>query len=396
MPPTVKDLFKRATRAFGVEVRRYRPEYSSDCVSLRADGIPTGTVLIAYILEPFRRRPDEPVSTRHTHHRESILMVETWLNQGFCVDVIDYRNQEFIPRKHYDFFVSARTHLEKIASRLNSDCVKVAHLDTSHYAFNNHASYGRLRAVQERRGVSLRESMRLVEPNRAIECADFGVVLGNEVTAATYHYAGTHLFQLEVPAAIECPFNSGKDCESSRKHFLWLGSGGLVHKGLDIVLEAFGRMPDMHLTVCGPVSSEKAFEEVYTKELYQTPNIHMVGWVDIAGREFRRIAGSCLGIIYPSCAEGQAGAVVTCLRAGLIPVVSRESGITVGDFGTTLRECTVEGIQRTVYQISSLSTEELARRTRKTWEYARNRHSHKAYAERYEKIVQAIVAATKN
>ena len=163
----LKDLLRRRARAFGFEIKRYRPEFRSACVSLRPAGNPKGTVLLAYILEPFQRRPGEPISTHHTHDWESVLIAQAWLDQGYSVDVIDYHNHEFIPKKHYAFFVSARTHLERIAARLNEECVKIAHLDTSHYAFNNRASYERLRAVQKRRGVSLPESMRLVEPNRA-------------------------------------------------------------------------------------------------------------------------------------------------------------------------------------------------------------------------------------
>ena len=34
----------------------------------------------------------------------------------------------------------------------------------------------------------------------------------------------------------------------------------MVHKGLDLVLEAFAGMPEYHLTVCGPVAKEKDFE----------------------------------------------------------------------------------------------------------------------------------------
>ena len=37
----------------------------------------------------------------------------------------------------------------------------------------------------------------------------------------------------------------------------------MVHKGLDLVLEAFVAMPEYHLTVCGKVSSEKDFEDAY-------------------------------------------------------------------------------------------------------------------------------------
>jgi hypothetical protein len=390
----MKALVRRATRRLGIEIRRYQAQYPSGCARLLPQGTPRGNVLIAYIVEPFLRAAGGVVSTQHTHHWESVLMAQVWRDLGYAVDVIDYRNVEFLPHKRYDYFVSARTHLELLASRLNPDCVKIAHLDTSHFAFNNQASYERLRDVQHRRGIAVWESMRLMEANRAIECADFGVVLGNDTTADTYRYAGTPLSLLDVPSAISLPFDHGKDYARVSRSFLWFGSGGMIHKGLDLTLEAFTGMPEMRLTVCGPVSSESGFDRLYSKELHETANVRTVGWTDVNGPAFREIAAGCIGLIYPSCAEGQAGAVVTCLRAGLIPIVSRNSGIDVAGFGITLEDCTVESIQRAVRQLAAIPAAEAARRAKLAWDCAVQRHSHDAYVTRYTEIIRKIVDAT--
>jgi hypothetical protein len=388
----LRPLLKGVTRALGIELKRHRPKFPPGVVSLRPDGVSRGKVLLAYILEPFQRRQDTPVSTNHTHHGESLLIAETWIKHGYSVDVIDYRNHEFFPRERYDFFVSARTHLETIAARLPDDCVKIAHLDTSHYASNNHASYTRLLDLQRRRGLSLPGSARFVEPNRAIEHAHYGVVLGNEITLGTYRYADRPLFPLVVPAALRFPWDADKNFHECRNSFLWFGSGGLLHKGLDLTLEAFAGMPEMHLTVCGPVEAEREFGSTYYKELHQTANIRTVGWVDIAGADFRQIVRNTAGIVYPSCAEGQAGAVVTCLTAGFIPIISRESGVPVGDFGLLLNGCSVEDIRSAVRYVAALPAEELAARARRAWEYAATYHSHDAYLATYGKIVQKIIA----
>jgi glycosyltransferase involved in cell wall biosynthesis len=387
----LKPLLKSATRSLGVDIKRRRPEFSSGIASLRPDGAPRGIVLLAYILEPFQHQQGKPISTSHTHHRESVLIAETWLKHGYGVDVIDYRNHEFIPRKKYDFFVSARTHLEAIAARLNPDCIKIAHLDTSHHATNNYASYSRLLDLQRRRHRSLPGSARLMEMNRAIEHAHYGVVLGNEVTLGTYRYANKPLFPLDVPTVQLFPRDTAKNFDECRNRFLWLGSGGMVHKGLDIALEAFAGMPDMHLTVCGPVEVEKEFVSTFSQELYHTSNIHTVGWVDIAGADFQQITRNSVGIVYPSCAEGQAGAVITCLSAGIIPIISRETGIHVGEFGLLLKGLSVEDIRSAVHYVAALPAEELAVRARRAWEYAATHHSHNAYRAAYGTIVQAII-----
>ena len=71
----------------------------------------------------------------------------------------------------------------------------------------------------------------------------------------------------------------------------------MVHKGLDLVLEAFAGMPEYHLTVCGPVASEKDFERGYNQELYHTPNIHTFGWIDVDSPKFINLAAQCVGIV---------------------------------------------------------------------------------------------------
>jgi len=113
-------LLKGVTRALGVDLKRHRPEFPSGCVSLRPDDISKCSVLLAYILEPFQRQRDKAVSTSHIHHWESVLIAETWREFGYWVNVIDYHNHEFIPRKRYDYFVSARTHFRNHVEQLHA------------------------------------------------------------------------------------------------------------------------------------------------------------------------------------------------------------------------------------------------------------------------------------
>ena len=395
-PMKFKKLLLQTARSLGVEIRRYTPaSYSTRCVSLAANpDVPTrGTVLLSYILAPFLLKPGQSISRVHNHHLESTLIARTFQDLGYAVDVIDFHNNAFIPVKDYAFFVSARTHLETISKRLNGDCIKIAHLDTAHFLFNNTASYTRALALQQRRGITLPESMRLIENNRGIESADYGVVLGNLYTVGTYRYAGKPLFALPAPAAaISHPWNDKKDFDAARNRFLWLGSAGFVHKGLDLVLETFANTPKMHLTVCGPIKSEHNFRLAYHKELFDTTNIHTIGWVDIAGDEFRHIAEETTAVVYPSCAEGQVTSVLNCMRAGLIPVITRESGIDIADFGVMLKDASIDAIRKAIESLASLPASRLRDMSRKAWEYANENHSAEKYCSEYRNILMRILA----
>ncbi len=379
-------------RGLGLDIHRYRPYYSNKCAALS----PTtdhakGHVLISYIVEPFLLKPNDSISTAHTHHGESLLIARTYLELGYNVDVIDYRNDEFIPTKHYHFFVSARTNFERIAKLLNHDCIKIAHLDTAHYLFNNQAAYARSLALQRRRGVTCM-SIRIVETNRAIECADHGALLGGEFLVGTYAYAKKPLYCLPIPTVTTYPFPKNKDYESCRRRFLWFGSSGLVHKGLDLVLEAFAEMPQFELLVCGPISDDKEFETIYQKELYQLPNIRVLGWIDVTSDRFLEIANSCVALVFPSCSESQSASSITCMQAGLLPILSREAGVDVHDFGIILTSCSVDEIQHAVRELSQLPANELRRRSQRTWEYARVTHTEENYAREYRKMILQILS----
>lgn len=349
-------------------------------MSLAARGVPRGRTLIAYILEPFLA--DAAGSSGHTHYAESVLIARAWQSCGYDVDVIDYRNSEFAPAARYDYFVSARTHFERIGERLGPDCTRVAHFDTSHFSVNNRATFQRLIDLQQRRGVSLPNSARLIESNQAAEAMDVGMVLGNATTLATYAYAGKPLHALSVPGIAAQTTRQTKQLGRCRNRFLWLGSGGLVHKGLDLVLEAFAQMPEMHLTVCGPLAQEPDFGREYQREL-GLPNVHATGWVDVTSPSFRELAGGTLGIVYPSCAEGQAGSVVNAIQAGLIPVISRESGLDVDGFGETLVRNDVATICDCVRMLAAEHDANLTHRLDALCAYAESRHSHSAYTEQY-------------
>src|SRR5262249_50628701 len=111
-----------------------------------------------------------------------------------------------------------------------------------------------------------------------------------------------------------------------------------------------------------------------------------------ADPQFVRISTESLGVVYPSCSEGQCGSVVTCLHAGLIPVVSRETGVDVDPaFGVVLADCSVEGIRRAIAELSGRPTVELEAMRGLAWEFARSNHTRERFAQVYSGIVTELV-----
>ena len=150
----------------------------------------------------------------------------------------------------------------------------------------------------------------------------------------------------------------------------------MVHKGLDRVLEAFAAMPHLSLLICGPVEKELDFVKAYRKELYETENIRLVGWIDVSSQEFADLASSCVAMLHPSCSEGGATSVVACMHAGLIPIASVESEVDISpEFGVILKESSIQEIRAAVQSIAHFSPLALRAMAQNAWQRAREEHS---------------------
>jgi glycosyltransferase involved in cell wall biosynthesis len=360
-------------------------------ISLQPAGRSHGQVLMSFINDPFYLKPGEPVPSGHTHHWDALQMAKTYLELGFGVDVIRYTNTEFVPKKDYAVFIDSRFNLERMAKLLNPDCLKIMHADAAHWLTHNLGETRRLLALQQRRQVTLRPR-RYMQPNWGIEHADSAVILGNEFTLGSYRFARKPLCRLTQSTAMVYPWPADKDFSAVRNHYLWFSSHGLVHKGLDLVLEAFAGMPDLELTICAPIEREPDFAAAYHRELYDTPNIHVHGWVDVSRPEFTRLADHCLGVIYPSSSEGGGASAITCMQAGLIPVLSYEASVDVQpEYGLILPDCSIESIQAAVRSLSSQPVGTLADMARNAWAYARANHTRELFAELYRQFAASLV-----
>lgn len=388
---TMKKVMKDIFRKLGIEIVRYTPNPLEKTVSLHPETTSQGHVLLSYLVEPFLLKPGEPIPNSHTNYWRCVQIARAFLDLGYSVDVIDSHNHSFRPVRSYAFFVGHRINFGRIAELLNADCVKIAHLDTAHWIHNNYLTYRRKLELQERRGITITGSDRIIEKTLAIEHADYATVCGGDFNINTLRYSGKPIYKLPQSPPTVYPWPEDKDYDRCRTSFLWFGSSGFVHKGLDLVLEAFADMPEYHLYVCGPMHKEKEFAKAYQRELYQTSNIHVVGWVDVESPEFTMLANKCLGIVYPSCSEAGGGSVIVCMHAGLIPLVSYEASVDVEDFGVIFKDNSIKTIKDTVQMVSNHSGERLQRMSRKAWEFARANHTREKFAVEYKRTVLNIM-----
>lgn len=383
-------LTNRLLSKVGLEVRRIPFKYPSGiAASLVPDSKAVGRVLISYIPDAVLSTDDE-VSAEHTHYWECRHIARSFFGRGFAVDVVHFADRRFAPRHEYDVLISARTNLERLARHMPSHCLKIAHLDTAHFLTHNANALRRLADIRDRHRVTLRNN-RLVEDNWAIEAADIGCVLGNDFTAESYRFAGKPIHKIPLSSVRKFDWDDAKDFRTCRDTFIWFGSGGFAHKGLNLVIDAFQDISELKLVICGPLDAEPRFTRAFDRQMFHTDNIETIGWIDVTSQAFADLSRRTLATIYPSCSEGGGGSVITCMHAGLIPIVTKEASIEVEDFGIVLEAASVGEIRKAVLQLSQTSAEELRGRARSAWKYARNHHTREIFAEHYDRFVEDVV-----
>jgi glycosyltransferase involved in cell wall biosynthesis len=225
---------------------------------------------------------------------------------------------------------------------------------------------------------------------------DAVISLGNKLVKSTYEiFFKGPVYPLNPPVYILQNYKeivSSKDFSNASKNFLWFGSSGLIHKGLDVLLDLFSLRDDIHLHICGPVDDEPEFKELYYRALYKLPNIHTYGFISLDSGLFRELLKKCAFVIAPSCSEGgSAGILNLCANGGLIPIVSTESGIDVDEFGFMLTTISVKEIQEIIDKLITFKPEELSKLSMKSGEIISHRNNAAKYSEDLSLILKEIL-----
>jgi len=347
-----------------------------------------GCVAISYLSWPFREADTSGKAKGHTNAAEVVIIAETWRDLGFRVEIVDWGDRRYVPPADCRVAIDIDRNLERWEHLLPAGCLKIFHATGPKWIDVNLAELSRLQAIRERKGVTL-QPRRQVEFCRSAEIADRIVVLGNSYTSSTFVPDKIPVTRIPISSAYEFAWPSGRDFASSKRRFLWICSYGMVWKGLDLVLEAFAAMPDLHLTVCGRPEKEEDFFRLYRTELTGTSNIEFLGWMDMGSARFAEIARTHAAVVHAASSEGGAGSVIHCMHAGLLPICTRETSVDLEGFGLPIQAGTVGAVQEACRKLACMPDGEVERRARGAYDHARLVHTRARFRQNYEAFASA-------
>jgi glycosyltransferase involved in cell wall biosynthesis len=348
--------------------------------------------LIVYLAKAFMLPPDAPEILNHQKFRRSRQIAALLGDFGYVVDVADVSTRKIKSDREYDLVMKDRVKLEHVEPARNGT-VRIVLATTTNHVVHNRNLRRRHELLFWRRGRRIRPRRIYKEEMPFAAEADAIIGVGNEYTLGSWR---------EVSKAPIYPFNNfgfphtqfifkSKDFSKARKSFLFFASGSQVQKGLDLVLEIFPRLPELHLYICSGYRKETDFCSLYRKELFETPNIHPRGWVQTDSPEFYDLVARCAYVIHPSCSDGQAGAVVQCMYAGLIPLVTKEVGVDTEDFGVTFSDDSVSAIEKEIMRVAALPEEWHREHSLKTRKVAEEKYSETAFIMRLREIMTEVL-----
>jgi len=351
----------------------------------------TKKALLSYIVAPFRKE-----SLAHTNGFEATTWAKILNKYGYQVDIIQYNA---FPKKlditQYDLLCGFGDAFEVFFHTPDAKAKTIMYATGMHICHQNNLTLKRVKDVYLKKGVWLGSSSRYIEKSWIFHSAftDATVVLGNEVCMDSYKKYIDNVHRLNAPFfnVLDYDYIIDHKADNCQNHFLWFGSSGVIHRGLDLLLDYFSGRNDIVLHICGNVKQEEAFSKAYHRELFHTKNIVYHGFVNIASDKFETILQQCGFVIYPSCSEGGSPSVLTCVgNGGLIPVITKETTVNTG------HEIWIDGfstksIEKAVDQALSIKKDNLKELMMKNAITVNKKNNIDVYRESLEKILSDII-----
>ncbi len=334
--------------------------------------------LILYIITPFFYQSDT-----HTNQQMAIEIAKTFQNKGYNVDVAQYNTKRKINFQKYDLVFGFGEQFDKL---LINDLGKtngykpqtIAILTGASPYYSNVAELNRLAYFKERNNATLmlrrqvHESAGLMNLE-ALQKVTAAICTGNLWTVNTWKYMVNNIYHITSTGfdIVKLP-DIDRNLEIAKKNFLWFSGAGMLHKGLDLCIEAFRENADLNLYIAGTKDSD--FYEFYEED-FKRENIHYCGFINVESEEYKELCENCMFCIFPSCSEGMATSVLTTMFSGMIPVVTKEAGVDIQDWGIKIEEIDVGYLTELIKHISEMEDDDLEIREEKAYQYAMANHT---------------------
>lgn len=349
-------------------------------------------VLLSYIYSSYEYNNIE--YKQHTNYYTSYVIGNVLHKLGYSVDVINWTNKFNGDYNNYVAVVGLGESVEDALLNKNS-LTKVIFFATGCNPFySNKVTVNRVIDFYNKHGKYLMESSRFIYKDWPLQhqAADWIILHGDNFAKSTYRE--NNVLNIHAPVFIKEQNKNilVNEWSIKRQNYLWFGSTGAIHKGLDLVLDAFHNLKDVNLHICGNIESEERFFEHYKTSLNNNANINYYGYVDINTELFDDIINKCAFVIFPSASEGNSPSVITCMaNGGLIPIVTKSADVNISNFGIEIKELNIKSVEDAIKASQQLSISELIKQSKEIQNLTQKIHTFDYFEKDISKKLEGIL-----
>lgn len=337
-------------------------------------------VLICYLTEPLFSSAS--FFSSHAKYYQMLQIMNYFIKDNFIIDICNYVNKDSIGGLDcaYDIIIGQGIAYDTALTSLKFD-KSILFLTENvpsvvEKKYNERLAYFKDRHPDISANSSSRRSG--IFQTDTIKRSDNIIAIGSKHNLKQLAEINSNIYPITVNTSKNNNVTYSSDrVIRNKKNFVWFGSVGLIHKGLDILIDVFREMPECTLNVYGvPKSELSLFKKLKCSNTILHPT------VDILSERFvNEVVNNNGFILSPSCSEGIQTGVATCMRCGMIPIVSTESGFDPTEGIVILKDCKVETIKETLLEWINKSDEQIAEASRKAWDFSNEHYTNKRFTE---------------
>ena len=356
-------------------------------------------VLISFVQQPFI----SGINHHHSCFLECHTAAEIFDNLGYQVDVVDYNSENSYNLEKYEIIYGFGEPMESSFRFPSQKYIpKITYLNGCNPTYSNLVSTLRTKNFYQTKNFLIPSSSRIIKKAWRLQTllSDVLIVLGNSFVANTYLQEDKELKVHNINAFFFDAFDidlTQKNYSIAKKYFLWFGSSGAIHKGLDLLIDIFAKRDDITLHICGLSSRETMFLDFYGETIEKCPNIINNGFIDIYSSEFKELMLLCGAVIFPSVSEGGGVSVLNVLaNGGLIPIISKSTGLDLEDYGIVFDEVSIQNIEKSIdkfLNFTELNIEILSTRVKN---HVRDEYSYSKYKENLKAIIKNTISTAQS
>lgn len=323
--------------------------------------------LILYKTDPFILFKSDYI--KHTNNWEIIELVKILNNLNFLVDVVDRNANDLYFEDKYDLFIGnaagpSGKNYGLIASQLNK-ATKIIMANSPEPYISDKATIERYKKFSEKNNVPfkpLRVRGKDFPFKNFVKKSDYILVCGDldQYAAKSYNKFNKKIINY-YPSTKPLRKKNLNLTNKSKKNFLCFAGDGLIAKGVDIVVEAFLKNPNLNVYICGP--NEELLIKGIGQKIKKSSNIFLEGFVTIGSKHYYNLIEKCTFTVLPSASEGCVTSVATVMRDGLIPIVTKECSIQTKNHGILLMNKNYDDLlielEKIIIKASEMSNNEI-------------------------------------